>query len=561
MVDRGDDIVEAQTRELARVQQELRREVMERRRAEVALRESEERFRRTFEFASLGIASIGADGVLLDVNPGLCQLLGYSRAELLAQRLRDLAAAEDWDDVRAVLERVSVGTGKLLFVGDQWTRRAGELEVRLRRKDGAAVWTELSVSAVRDDTEEILYFIAQVHDITARRNAIAAHQKLEMQLRQAQKLEAVGTLAGGLAHDFNNLLTGVMAGIQLALRHQPPGSRATEWLRDAQAAAERAADLTKQLLALSRRRGVEMGVANINEVVSRTARFLQRSLPEDVTVKVHLDPKVTPIRADAGGLEQSLLNLAINARDAMPGGGQVRFTTSIVKLGQREMALDPSARPGKFVCVQVADTGSGMSPEVVEHIFEPFFTTKEAGKGTGLGLAMVYNCAQAHDGWVAVDSHVGVGTRFDIYLPWIPMAEPVRDRGSLELPNGTETLLLVDDTDAVLYVGQRILESCGYQVLIARNGIEAIERFAAAPSPIALVITDLVMPGSGGRDLLAALAQRGAAVPVLLTSGHALDRDASEFLREGFAAFVPKPFDAAYLTQAVRRVLDRPTLR
>jgi len=389
------------------------------------------------------------------------------------------------------------------------------------------------------------------------REEMAERERVQIQLRQAQKMELLGTLAGGIAHDFNNLLTSILANVQLAMRYTGHDTKPMGWLRDAQEAAERAGDLTKRMLALGRKQSTTMGPTDINEMLARMVRFLDRSIPEDVTISFEKCPEDLCIRADVSQLEQAIVNLAINARDAMPKGGKLSFSVRVVEVDAERARRVPGAQPGSFVCISVSDTGAGIPVELREQVFEPFFTTKGPGRGTGLGLAMVYACAQAHDGWVSVESEVGKGSTFQILLPRVEMAATEAPSPAEPLPTGIETVLLVDDTDAVLYAGQSILESIGYSVLIARDGMKALKLIDEYKTAIALVITDLVMPGASGRDLLAALRDRGLRVPVILTSGHAVERSTEELVAEGFAEFVPKPFDAAQLARVTRKVLDR----
>ncbi len=418
---------------------------------------------------------------------------------------------------------------------------------------------EEELRGYQEHLEELV--AARTRDLTRAnrqlREEMTERERIQRQLQQAQKMELLGTLAGGIAHDFNNLLTSILASVQLAMRHTAHGSKAMSWLRDAQEASERAGDLTKQMLALGRKRGTKMGPTDINEMLARTVRFLDRSIPENVSISLDKCPEDLCIRADVSQLEQAIINLAINARDAMPKGGELKFSVRVVDVDAERVRRVPGTEPGSFVCISVSDTGGGIPVEMREQVFEPFFTTKGPGRGTGLGLAMVYACAQAHDGWVSVDSEVGKGSTFHILIPRVEMAAEELTPPAEPLPTGIETVLLVDDTDAVLYAGQSILEAIGYSVLVARDGIEALAVIDEYRTAIALVITDLVMPGASGRDLLDALRDRGLRTPVILTSGHAVQRSTEDFIAEGFAEFVPKPFDAAHLARVMRKVLDR----
>ncbi|MCP5058852.1 MAG: response regulator [bacterium] len=372
----------------------------------------------------------------------------------------------------------------------------------------------------RNSDGRILGALAIMEDVTELRDAEKEHRRLEGALQQAQKMEAVGTLAGGIAHDFNNLLTGICGGLELGLLDVPQDSVAAENLRHAGTAAERAMELTQQLLTLSRRQEPTMAPTDVNEVVDRIGRLLRRSIPEVIQVRTVLGPGMPTIRADAGQLEQALLNLGINARDAIADGqGEISFATEAVEVGEAEARLQGSVAPGSYIRVTVTDSGVGMAADVVDRAFEPFYTTKDQGKGTGLGLAMVYTCVKAHEGWVDVESAPGTGTSIRLHLPLIELASLSRAEGEKQTPHGDEIILLVDDQETVLRVGRRMLERCGYEVVTARDGREALERFAERQTEIALVLADLMMPRCDGRDLLKGLRARGSAVPVVLASG------------------------------------------
>ncbi len=388
------------------------------------------------------------------------------------------------------------------------------------------------------------------------RQEIAERKLIESQLLHAQKMEAIGTLAGGLAHDFNNLLTTVMASVQLAIRHSKSDERTVEWLRDAQNATERAADLTKQMLYLSRREEQAFGPVDMVSLISRTCRFLRQTLPMPIRVEEHVPDDPIVVEGDLAQLEQTILNLAINARDAMKDGGVLSIRAERVIVAPDAAAAIPEARAGEFARLSVGDTGTGIPPEVAKRIFEPFFTTKAPGSGTGLGLAMVYGCATAHQGWVTLDSEDEHGCVFHIYLPLSADSVPSKADDQDHMPCGDEHVMLVDDAGAVRYAGQSILESCGYDVVTACDGREALAKAAEIGPRLAMIITDLVMPRASGRDLLRGLRDAGSRVPVILTSGHAVDREVSDLIEEGFAAFIQKPFDAHTLARIVRQVLD-----
>ena len=509
------------------------------------LAESEYRYRELVATAPLGVATLDRAGSVVSLNARLVDILGApGEASLIGQRPLPYLAAVDPGLARDV-QRVFAGA------------TLGPTELAASSFTGQPLSVSIHMAPVRSHAGAVVGAQVLVEDITARKEAEAQQQQLQAQLQQAQKMEAVGTLAGGIAHDFNNLLTGILGNLELAMMDAPPDSRSTGHLRVAQEAAEQAAELTRQLLTLGRKNEPTMGPTVLNDTVTSIGRFLRRSLPQNITMHTTLDPELPAIRANAGQLQQALLNLAINARDAMPGGGTLTITTARTEVDAHTARRNPHARPGSFIVFTVADTGEGMPPDVLEHIYEPFFTTKAAGKGTGLGLAMVYTAVHAHDGWITVESTPGHGTVFRLFLPLIPVDTPdpaVESEGPL--PTGTERILVVDDTDAVLHLARGILERCGYDVILAWDGQEGLKRYREAEVSFALVVTDLIMPEMGGRDLLAALRRDGETVPVIVDSGYALEGPPEDLIAEGFAAFIPKPFQPATLAHIVRRVLD-----
>ncbi|MBX3185242.1 MAG: response regulator [Polyangiaceae bacterium] len=373
------------------------------------------------------------------------------------------------------------------------------------------------------------------------------------QLVEVQKMEAVGGLAGGLAHDFNNLLTAMLAGVSLARLK----SRATEvdaHLEHVEQSMWQAAELTQRLLALSRRREARMGPMRPAEVIRRAAKLLERSIPETIRISVDIQDEPLCILGDGGQLEQALINLALNARDAMPEGGQLELKMRVTEL----TAASARTQPGAFVVLSVTDTGEGIPSELQSRVFEPFFTTKAAGEGTGLGLAMVYASMKEQGGWATVSSLVGRGTTVSLYLP-----ARAADPGELEvsrtdhLPRGSERVLVVDDRDAPLMAAKAVLEACGYRVTLAWSGAEALERASRAEQAFDLILTDAVMPGIGGRRLMAELKARQITTPVILVTGYEVDPHTEA---DGFAAVLAKPYDAQELARVVRRVLDAAAL-
>lgn len=408
-------------------------------------------------------------------------------------------------------------------------------------------------SPLRDDRGSVTGAIGVSLDATTRR-------RFEEQSLHANKMEAIGQLAGGVAHDFNNLLVAIGGYTDLVLASFSADDARRSDLLEVRKAAERAAVLTRQLLAFSRRQVLHPRVLDVNLLVGGVENLLRRTIGEDIDLVLDLNPDVEPIRADRTQLEQVLLNLAVNARDAMAAGGQLRFATENVEVDEVFAGRVPPMTAGRYVCLTVSDTGSGMTAEVQARIFEPFFTTKESGKGTGLGLATVFGIVKQSGGFIWVDSKPAHGTVFDIYLPAVrePVEAPTQAAPARPSAGGSETILLAEDDGAVRRLAREVLNKWGYTVLEARDGEEALEVAARHEGAIDLLITDVVMPGLGGRALVAKLAPDHPAMRVLYTSGYADDA----MLREGAERelrHLPKPFLPHDLIGIVREVLDAPT--
>jgi nitrogen-specific signal transduction histidine kinase/CheY-like chemotaxis protein len=391
-------------------------------------------------------------------------------------------------------------------------------------------------------------------DITQRR-------QLEEQLRQAQKIEAVGRLAGGVAHDFNNLLNVITGYGQMVFRRLPDGPE-REKTKAILQAAERAAGLTRQLLAFSRKQVLEPKVLDLNAVVGGMDEMLRRLIGEDIELHTQLAPSLGRTKADPGQLEQVLMNLVVNARDAMPRGGRLTLQTANAVMDDTYIRDHLGARPGRYVMLAVCDNGLGMDPETQKHIFEPFFTTKEKGKGTGLGLATVYGIVKQSEGYIWVESAPGAGTTVKVYLPRVeaePAAEEVR-RPAVpeELPRGTETVLLVEDEDMVRRMTREVLEGAGYRVLEASSGFEALRVSAGHDGNLDLLLTDVVMPGMSGRELSERLAPVRPTMKVLYMSGHTDDAIFHHGVTQAGTGFLQKPFTPDALERRVRELLGNP---
>jgi len=391
-------------------------------------------------------------------------------------------------------------------------------------------------------------------DITSRLN-------LEQQLRQSQKMQSVGQLAAGVAHDFNNVLTIIQGHCELVMSGEKVSKSGVESLDQIRMASDRAAKLTQQLLTFGRKQFMQMELLDLNEVIERVTQMLRRVLGENVNLRCNLAPRVPAVEADATMMEQVIMNLSVNARDAMPGGGSLTIGTVPVMVSRGYVERNPEAREGTFICLSVSDNGTGIEPDKLSKLFEPFFTTKEVGKGTGLGLATVYGIVKQHQGWIEVESDLGKGSVFKVYLP--ASGKTAQARNGKVVPQkvrgGKETVLLVEDEDGVLTLARGILKSYGYEVLDARSGIEALRLWAQHDTRIDLLLTDIVMPaGMSGLDLAKKLRGEKRDLKVLYSSGYSIEVAGQDFGLTDGMAFLKKPYQPAALAQKVRECLDMP---
>jgi PAS domain S-box-containing protein len=525
---------------LALISQQLAAAI-DRKRNEQALRRSETCYRSLVQTAVYGIYRASLEGHFLDVNPALIGMLGYNSA----------------------LEVLSLDPQKDVFVDpaehtrlvDEF-RRSGRMdgfEVRWKRKDAAIITVRISGRSVAgDEPTDVLEGIAE--DITERR-------VLEDQFRQAQKMEAVGRLAGGIAHDFNNLLMVISGYTEVMLDQLTLGHPLYAKAEAIQQASDRATTLTRQLLAFSRKQLLELKVIDVNAIVADMERLLRPLIGEDIELSTSLAPAVGCTRADAGQLEQVIMNLVVNAKDAMPNGGKISIRTASVTLDDSYRPENIFIKNGPYVMIAVSDNGEGMDRETQARIFEPFFTTKEKGKGTGLGLSTVYGIIKQSGGYVFVQSELGRGTVFTIYFPRVD--EPSDAIGAapvaLAAVGGTETVLLVEDEDSVRQLVRETLESRGYRVLEAANGADALTLAATHSDPIHLVITDVVMPGLNGHELVQQLQSARPGLKVLYLSGYAQDAFPSTAAADSQKTFLQKPFTLQSLSRKVREILGPPT--
>jgi two-component system cell cycle sensor histidine kinase/response regulator CckA len=518
----------------------LVRDVTQRRRLEQQLLESEQKYRMLFEANAEAMYVYDLETFrILAVNQAAIAQYGYSHDELLAMSIFDLRPPSEIPKLETYLREHP--TVSELTSG--WMHR---------RKDGSLLEAEVVAHTIDFGGRRANLVLAR--DVTEQR-------RLEAQLRQAQKMEAVGRLAGGIAHDFNNLLTAILGSAQLALREVDRTHPVRQDLEEIRRAGLRAADLTRQLLAYSRRQVVAPRVIDLNETVRALESMLRRLIREDIALDLELEPTALAVRSDPSQLEQVVVNLVVNARDALPRGGRVTVRTAAVRLGAEQPGNEPPAPPGPYVSLGVTDDGAGLSPEARAHLFEPFFTTKELGKGTGLGLATVYGIVKQNNGFIYVDSAPGTGTSVRVYLPPAPGPVATTEAGASPAAaarKGSETILLVEDETAVRQFARRALEANGYCVLAAPNGAEALAMAEAHAGPIHVLLTDVVMPGIGGPELARRLSAARPTLRVLYSSGYTDDETVRQGVREAGTAFLQKPFAPEDLLQKVAEVLSAP---
>ncbi len=521
---------------LGRHAAELEREVAERKQAEATSRLQAV----ALDAAANGIMITDRDGKILWVNPAWSAMTGFSAAEAVGKTPRILKSGKH--DARFYEQ----------FWRNALSGKVIQGEVVNRRRDGTLYDEQETITPMLDAQGRVTHFVAIKIDITERK-------RVEMQLREAQRMEAIGRLASGVAHDFNNILSAVMLQAGLLLSEAGlPATRRVE-IEQIRVMAERGANLTRQLLLFGRRQAMQRRDMNLNDVVRSSVRMLRRIIGEDVQLEEHLSPAPLLTHADSAMLDQVLLNLVVNARDAMPRGGRLVIRTGELTVRASEPLPHPDASPGDYVSLSVADNGCGIPPDVLPHIFEPFFTTKEAGKGTGLGLATVFGVVKQHEGWLEVESEPGRGTTFRIHLRACAPRAPSRpaEAAEPEPRGGSETILVVEDEEQVRRLTRLILEQHGYRVLEAPRADAALRIWDEQQGRIDLLLTDVVMPGGmSGPELAASLRERAPRLPVLFSSGYCAEMAGRDLVLRPGQTFLQKPATHQELLAMVRRALD-----
>lgn len=517
---------------------EKNEQIKERQRAEGTLRESEEKYRSAMEASPDPMVVYNLQGQVTYLNPAFTRVFGWTLDELIGRKI-DFVPGEEWQATREAIDKVYAEGNIFSFESQRYT------------KGGEVLNVSINASIYRDHDGKVVGLVVNIRDITEKK-------KLEAQLRQAHKMEAIGILAGGVAHDFNNLLTSIQMNTEMAILKADESDPQYRYLKQIRTTVIRAADLARQLLIFSRKQPMQLTHLNINTLVEDLLKMLQRLIGEDITMKIELAPEPWTIKADAGNIEQVIMNLAVNSRDAMPDGGTLTIKCDNVTLDELYCRNIPEARPGRFVHLSVTDTGIGMNKETIQHIFEPFFSTKEAGKGTGLGLSVVHGIVKQHQGWINVYSEKGMGSVFSIYFPAVPgMSESVTEESvSLnDLQGGGERILLVEDEDEVRGATAMAMRENGYKIFEAANAREAEDIFAREKGCFDLVFTDVVMPDDSGLQLVDRLLEHDPQLKILFSSGYTDAKSQWTIIRDRGFRFLQKPYTLLELFLAVQEAL------
>ncbi|MCU0563336.1 MAG: PAS domain S-box protein [Desulfobacterales bacterium] len=517
--------------------------ILQRKRAEEALKESEGRFRTAFENASVGMALVNSDGVYLEVNAALARMMGYTPADMVGRPVAGFTHPEDRGRRSQFIE--SLVAGRIA---------SGEQERRFIHQDGSTVWTRIWASVQRDPEGRFLNFISLVQDITAAKKTDADNRSLQSRLLQAQKMEAIGSLAGGIAHDFNNILSAIIGFTELSMLSE---NAPVEYLQEAMKAANRARDLVKQILSFSRQGGEERMPVHVGMVVKEAVKFLRASLPATIEIRSRVEGSASAVMSNSVELHQILINLATNGAHAIgEQGGAVDIDARGVSVQAGRRGVPPDLAPGAYVQVSVRDTGCGIAPEIRERIFDPYFTTKDKGVGTGLGLAVVHGIVKKAGGAIHVESEVGKGSAFHVYLPKVEWASAASTE-RVGLPSGgTERILFVDDEPMLVEIGEKILRRLGYEVVSRTSPLEALELFRARPESFDLVVTDQTMPGLTGDALAAEIMKVRPGIPVVLCTGYSQTVNEERARGKGIKALVLKPLLINQIDEAIRKALQ-----
>jgi two-component system, cell cycle sensor histidine kinase and response regulator CckA len=534
-----DQMVSARTQELQVANQRLLQEVAERTQAETQLRLSEERFAKAFKSSPVPMSIQSLETyAYLDVNDSYLEMTGYPREQLIGASSLQLKLWPDTDGRKILLDELARG------------KSLRNVETKVRTKDGQEKLTLLSAELITLGKDR--FALISESDISQR-------LELESQLRQAQKMEAVGHLAAGVAHDFRNILTVIQGHAGVHLLNPGLDRKTADSLRQINESVERAAKLTQQLLAFSRKQIMRMEVVNLNELLQHLSTMLSRLIGEQITLQYEFGDPLPCAEVDVCSIEQVILNMAVNARDAMPKGGSLVIGTSVVQISDEYANCHPEAKAGEFLCITVSDTGCGMDEQTKSRLFEPFFTTKEVGKGTGMGLATAYGLIKQHKGWIEAESEIGKGSRFKIFLAPSNKQLTPKEKVSapIEVTGGNETILVVEDEELVREFVATFLRDCGYTVRLARSGVEALKVWQQHSAEIDLLLTDVVMPEKiSGVELADKLRKEKPSLKVVFTSGYSLELMDEQLRTRSEFNFLPKPYAPTKLKEIIRTALD-----
>jgi two-component system, cell cycle sensor histidine kinase and response regulator CckA len=509
--------------------------------SEELLKASERKYRSLVESIPDIIFALELDGSISYIGPRWKKILGHDETEVLGKYFIAFIPPEEHAIMIHVFKEVR-----------NKKKSVENIQLKFHRNDGQLRYFSASAAPLLDEQGQVVGTMGIARDITE-------HRKIEEQLLQAQKMESIGNLAGGIAHDFNNLLGGILGYASFVKKKMSLQDPLYHSLNSIERSATQAAELTKQLLGFARRGKYQVKPINCNALIQDLTQFLRRTIDKRINLEVDLDPHMHLIDGDETQLQQSLINICLNARDAMPSGGTLKIVTGNRTLSKDINEKQGGWKEGEYVKITLSDTGIGMTQEIRSQIFEPFFTTKEPGRGTGLGLPMVYGIIQNHGGYIEVKSEPGQGTSFELLLP--AAAELILEEISpfppgRIIPKGSETILIVDDEELIRQLGADILEDVGYKIILAAGGEEAIQIYQENRKEIALVILDMVMPGLGGKETILKLKEIDPKIKVLLSSGYSTNEGVGEILKEGVGGFIQKPYRDEELIGKVREILD-----
>ena len=521
-------------------------DITKRKQAEEALKESEEKYRKLIETTSEGFWFLSPENKTIDVNQSLCDMTGYSRDEMIGKTPFDFV-----DDENLIIfkEQISKITSTLHRT----------YEILLRKKNGINFPTFFNATSLFDKKGKLVGSFAFIKDITERKRMESEKLELEDKFRESQKMESIGTLAGGIAHDFNNLLTVIQGHAQMAMMAMDENNPQYRDLTQIMNSSTRAASLTRQLLLFSRKQTVELKTLELNQTIQNLLKMLQRLIGENIIIETELATDLSNIEADEGNIEQVIMNLAVNARDAMPDGGKLTFLTENISIPDDEQSHVQDSQAGDFVRISVQDTGCGIPKEVLSKIFEPFFSTKEKGKGTGLGLSVVYGIVKSHNGWINAYSEPQQGTTFKIYLPASVSASTEESATQVEsresLHGNGEQILVIEDEQGILDFASSALRQFGYTIRVASNGHQALSVFEEAKGNFQLIISDVILPDINGFDLVSKLTKEYPDIPVIMCSGYTEERVKQSIIRDKGFRFLQKPYSINELLIAVKKTI------